>query len=382
MRLFIASAPGVEEHLLAEVEELGLGQGEATAGGVALEGDLEILYRANLELSLATQIRVRVASFPARQFSQLERKTKRAPLADWFIPGAPLRVRVSSKRSRLYHTSAIGERLRKFVGEVLGAECPAPAEAELAPTLHARLVSDECVLSVDTSGSPLYRRGYRRGTGKAPLRADLGRALLRLSGWDRETPLVDPMMGSGTLVIEAATWARHLAPGLPRLNEEGSPFAFCDAPGFDAALFDAVVAAARQRAAEALPFAIFGSDRDAGALRIAEQNAERAGVLSDLTLSEASFDAAPGLATPAPAGTLVANLPYGRRVGKGRDLGGLYKSFGRVACALPAQWRVAIVAADRRLALSTGLALETALLTDHGGQKVRFLVRGAAASAE
>lgn len=378
MRLFVASAPGVEPHLAAEVDELGLGAPEVTPGGVALEGDLATLYRANLELGLATQIRVRIDSFRARQFSQLERKARRAPLADWFAKGAPLRVRVTSKRSRLYHTSAIAQRLRAVAGDVLGVECPVPAEGELAPTLHARLVADECVLSVDTSGAALYRRGYRRGTGKAPLRADLARALLRVSGWDRKTPLVDPMMGSGTLAIEAATWARGLAPGLPRLAEEGSPFAFCDAPSFDAELFDEVVAAAQKRAQASLPFAVFGSDRDAGAVRMATDNAERAGVLSDLTLEAAPLSAAPGLVNAAPGGALVANLPYGRRVGKVGKLGALYETFGAVATALPPGWRVALVATDRRLALSTGLALDTALLTDHGGQKVRFMVKAVA----
>ena len=234
-----------------------------------------------------------------------------------------------------------------------------------------RIESNRCTISLDTSGTPLHRRGWRLRAGKAPLREDLAHALVLASGWDKTCPLLDPMCGSGTILIEAATLARRLAPG--RLRS----FAVEHTLLHDAALLAELRAQADHRALDRLDFQLLGSDRDAEVLPAAQENAERAGVLEDLTLRRSSLstclDELPGPAAPGPQGALVTNPPYGRRLGANSALPALYRTLGNVARQLPPAWCVALAAADRRLALRSGLDLHTAFLADSGGLKIRAL---------
>ena len=371
MRLFASSAPGLEELLEAEVRALGVSAPTVIPGGVEFEGSLELVYRANLELGLAQQLRLRIAEFPARRFPQLVRGVAAVDWRTWMAPGVGLRVRVSAKRSRLFHTAAIEERVRRGIEEALGT---APGEdVEGAWRLHVRMHHDLCTLSLDTSGDPLHRRGYRLQSGKAPLREDLARALIIASGWDRASPLVDPLMGAGTIPIEAAFLARERSPGV------GRRFAFMDAPGFDEELWGRVLGAAKERELASLPFRIVGSDRDAGALEAARANAERASVLADLDLELATLGQAPGLEAPLSAqGALVTHPPYGKRIGKVSTLRDLYRSVGARLEALPPEWSGALVVpAEGPLGRALGVKMSSVLLTDQGGIKIRILRRRA-----
>lgn len=370
MRLFAACAPGLEPLLATEVESLGVAP-FAVPGGVEYEGDLTTVLRSNLELGLALFVLARVAEFRVTHLPDLVRKVAAVDVSRFVARGQALAVRVRAKASRLYHTGAVEERVRAGIAASLGAPPPEPRPDETgAASLHVRLDRDVCTLSVDTSGESLHRRGYRLATAKAPIREDLARALILVSGWDRASTLVDPLMGSGTLPIEAALLARRLPPGGSRR------FAVCDAPCFDAKLFDRLRREAVARALPALAAPVFGSDRDAGAHRSATENAERAGVLADLRLACAALLAAPGLgATAEPHGALVTNPPWGERVGAGSDLRPLYQSIGQVVRRLPPAWRVGLSVGDPRLAQLTGLGLTNTLRTDPGGHKVWFYAR-------
>ncbi len=367
--LFIACAPGLEPMLSAELAAAGLPAGRAVAGGVELSGDRATVYRANLELGLALSVRLRLGQFRAATFATLVNRCAALPWAPWVNPARGLRIKATASKSRLRHTGAIAERVLAGAGAALGRPVTAAAAGEGAATVLVRIVRDRVTVSIDTSGELLHRRGYRLATAKAPLREDLARALIVASGWDPRTPLVDPMCGAGTLVIEAGLLAAGRPPGGARR------FAFEDAPGFDAALWSRLRDAALARApAHRLP-PLSGSDRDAGAVEAARANAARAGVDADFAV--ASLSAAPGLAAPGPAGALVCNPPYGARIGRGRDLRPLYQRLGARVCALPPAWRVGLVTADPALARATGLALSSALMTDHGGRKI-YLLRGSA----
>jgi putative N6-adenine-specific DNA methylase len=281
----------------------------------------------------------------------------------------------------------VAERVRTAIEQRLGGAVRAPdkAAAEAEPDageedstaagalqVQVRLVDDRCTLSIDAGGAPLHRRGYRLATGKAPLREDLARALLLLSGWDRATPLVDPFCGSGTILIEADLLARRIPPGAARA------FAFERAPAFDAASWQAARTAAL--AAAAPPAAappLLGSDRDPGAIEAARSNAARAGA-GHIQLVQAPLGGAPAFAAPpGPAGALVTNPPWGQRTGRDRTLLALYQSLGTRARSLPPAWRVALAVADPQLAAATGLPVESRLMTDAGGVKVYFMVGGA-----
>ncbi len=362
LRLFAACAPGLEPLLADELAALGAAP-DVVRGGVEVDADPTRLHRAHLETGLASHLLVRVQAFRAHSFAELERGATRVDWARFLSPGAPLAFRARAKKSRLYHTGAIAERVRGAVEAQLGA-LPEPDDG--APALLARIERDRCTLSLDTSGEPLHRRGYRLATGKAPLREDLARALVRVSGWDPETPLADPFCGSGTIAIEAAILARGLPPGRLRA------FALERTPLFDATLFGRLRAEAEARALERAPAPIWASDRDPGAVEATRANAERAGVLADLRLDQTPLGKARIAADAPPRGALVTNPPHGERVGDPRTLRALHQTLGRI---VPPEWRVALLVRDRRLALATGLDLHTALLTDSGGSKVRMMVR-------
>ncbi|MDH5493404.1 MAG: hypothetical protein OEY14_15735, partial [Myxococcales bacterium] len=256
LRVFLACAPGVEGLLEAELAPLAPASIESMAGGVELRAEPRTLYRALLELGLPISARLRLASFEARRFATLVREASALPWKRWLPPKASVEIRVRAKRSKLYHTAAIAERLHGVLGEALDATV-AIARAEGGPeesfVLHVRLEDDRCTLSLDLVGEPMQRRGYRLQTGKAPLSEDLARALLLLSGWDQQTPLADPFCGAGTIAIEAAILARGLPPGAHR------PFAIQRMPGFDAALWQQVREAALAAALPSLPFPIYAS---------------------------------------------------------------------------------------------------------------------------
>jgi putative N6-adenine-specific DNA methylase len=373
--LFAACLPGLEPWLEEEVRSLEPEHARAVAGGVELRGGRALLYRCLLELGLASHVLVRVGSFSARSFAELVDRTAALDWERFIDPAVPTHIRARCRESRLYHTGAVAERVRRGIGQAVGQEPPEGTHGKDV-AVHVRIAKDHCTLSLDATGAPLHRRGYRQEPGKAPLREDLARAAVRLSGWNGQSPLLDPLMGAGTIPIEAALFARRLPPGAHR------SFALETTPLFDPAQWRTTRDDALSRAHPDAP-PIAGSDRDAGAVRAALANAQRAGVDETVTFEEAPLSGAPtGAFGGGTAGALVTHPPFGGRLGEGTDLRPLYQSLGRLAGELPQDTRVALVVRDRRLALSTRLQLDTALLTDHGGTKVRIVVGSSTSSRQ
>ena len=389
LRLFVACAPGLEPLLARELVDLGVEEVAATAGGVGCFGDLDAIHRINLGSGLGLRALIRVAEFIVRDFAKLERVAKTLEWERWLLPlpgvaqgRAGVRVRAHAKRSRLYHTKAIVERVERGIAQRLGArvelradEAEGPGGGELGVTgarepvlVQVRIIRDRCTISVDTTGTLLHKRGWRLETAKAPLREDIARALVLLSGWRPGMALLDPVAGAGTLVIEAATLARGLPPGL------GRTFSSVDQGHFDPARFEQQ----RRELADALRRgepgpALIGCDRDAGAVAAAQRNAARAGVEANVQFLERSVGdrELPPLELGTEAGVaLVANPPWGQRVGDPGRLRNLYASLGQLARRLPRPTPIAIATADPALAAATELGLERRLLTDQGGVKV------------
>jgi putative N6-adenine-specific DNA methylase len=377
--LFAITAPGLEAICAAELRTLGIAAAPEP-GGVAWEGGLADLHRANLWLRTASRVVVRVATFRARSFIELERHARRVPWERWLTPGRAVRLRVTSKKSRLYHEGAIAERLLGFMEDHVGGlgvtsaakgaeeEAEEPGDAQL---FVVRVARDEFTVSADSSGALLHLRGYRQAVAKAPLRETLAAAMLLGAGWDGAAPVLDPMCGSGTLPIEAALIARRIAPGLARADREPRAFAFAAWPGHDAEGWARAGAEARDAILPAAPAPIAGSDRDAGAIEAARANAARAGVSDDV-----GFEARPVSALEAPPGPglLVCNPPYGMRVGESDALRNLYAALGRTARARCPGWTLALLGADRKLEAQVGVGFTEAFRTSNGGIPVRLLV--------
>lgn len=359
---FAACRPGLEGLVARQLDRLGIPPLEAVGGGVEFAGEHKELAVANLELGAASHILVRVGRFEARHLSTLVRKAKTLPWERLLASDAELEFRVTTRRSRLFHTGAIAERIREGIELRLGRGISQDAVHGARLCVVARLDRDACELSIDTSGEPLHRRGWRLESAKAPLREDLAHALLTASGWDARSSLIDPMMGSGTLVIEAACMARRLAPG--RLRK----FALESMPFFDTAAIEEARAQASARSLETLPFLIWGRDRNQRAVDAALRNAERAGVRRNLELECLDVRSC----ELPPVAALVCNPPYGQRVGAQSDLSPVYRALGAAVSKLEGRPRVGLVTIDRSLANACALGLRPALLTDHGGMKVEF----------
>ena len=365
--LFAIAAPGLEPIVARELAALGE-EPRIEEGGVAWSGDGRSLMRANLWLRTASRVLVRVTSFRATAFHELER---RARAIDWrrFTGGRGAEFRVTARKSRLYHSDAIAERLatsasaaaRAALGTRATRAARRPASAGPAQLFVVRAVRDVFEISADTSGELLHMRGYRLQTGKAPLRETLAAALLIAADWRGETPLVDPFCGSGTIPIEGALLARRMAPGARR------DFAFMQWPGFEAKTWRALLAQAAAAALPSCPVAIRGADRDAGAIEASRANAARAGVGADIEFTRASVS---GLTRPAEAGLLATNPPYGKRVSEGEEVRNVYARFGDVARRALAGWTVAMYAPDVQLVRQTRLRLEPRIRTVNGGIRV------------
>ena len=368
--LFAVTAPGLEHLAAQELCAAGIVPDERAValspGGAAFAGDARALYRANLALRTASRVLVRLPEFRAAGFAELHKKAARLPWGRFLTPGHPVSIRATCHGSKLYHSEAVAERVLAGVGDNLGAPSPRvkPAgddAADPAPLILARVVNDVCTVSIDASGVLLHRRGYRLAVAKAPLRETLAAAAILASGWDRVSPLLDPFCGSGTIPIEAALLGLGRSPGRNRR------FAFMDWPSFDPALWATVLAEATPAAAQATPI-ILGSDRDAGAIRAAEENAARADVAAHVRLEQRAGSA---IETPPGPGFVVTNPPYGRRLHGQGDLRDLYARFGAVLRERCAGYRVAILCDDVDLLSQTRLNLDTSLSFSHGGLKVR-----------
>lgn len=380
-QLFAVTAPGLEQLTAFELQQLGLLAAPTTedktnnvipgveAGGVTFRGKLDEIYRANLQLRTTSRVLIRIGHFYAASFSELRKKASRLNWPRFVTAGQSVAVRATCHKSKLYHSAAVAERIYGAIEDRLGApvmpQKVADEDADNPPQLIVvRIVNNQCTVSVDTSGELLHRRGYRQAVAKAPLRETFAAALLLAAKWDSRTPLLDPFCGSGAIPIEAALMARGMAPGSQRR------FAFMDWPGFDEKRWQALVA---QSVTQIVPASdlppIVASDRDAGAIRMARENAERAGVADNIEFHCRTVSA---LQAPSQLGWVVTNPPYGVRVSADNDLRNLYAQFGKVLRANCKNWHVAILCADQKLLGQTGLKLDSSFSFTSGGIKVRL----------
>lgn len=379
LAIFAVTAPGLEPVAAAELAEMGIA-GTVEPGGVGWTGDAASLYAANLRLRSASRVLVRAAEFRAKTFFELERHAGRVPWERWVAPGQAVRLRVTCRKSKLYHEGAVAQRvlaaIEKRVGPLAATDVARGDEGEGeeggdAQLFVVRFLRDGCTVSADASGALLHLRGYRQALGRAPLRETLAAALLLSAGWRGQAPLLDPFCGSGTIPIEGVLLARRIAPGLASPGHAPRAFAFAQWPEFDAAAWTRETDRARGEILPAAPVPVLASDRDEGAVEAAAANAERAGVLGDLELSTRALSA---VEPPPGPGWLATNPPYGVRVGDADRLRDLYAALGRTARARCPGWTLAMVSADPRLEQQVRIPLEEALHTRNGGIPVRFAV--------
>ncbi|QYG92134.1 hypothetical protein HC251_06555 [Iamia sp. SCSIO 61187] len=368
----VVCLPGLEALVAAELEALGIRSRPAGTGALAARLTDRQLYDANVRLATATRILVEAGELTARTFASLEERIDAVELAPYLDRSRPVRFRITSHRSKLHHTGAIEERLRRLLA--LG---PPPGAADARGTDPAQLVvvrvdRDRLTVRVDSSGAPLHHRGWRGPAGKAPLRETLAAAALAAVGWTPDQALVDPFAGSGTIPIEAARRAAGIAPGADR------PFALERWPSFAPGTWASVQAAVRDDRAdegEAPVAPIVARDRDAGAVAAMTENAARAGVAPRIDVGEGSVSAL--VAPDGPPGWIISNPPWGGRLAAGRagDVRDVYARLGHVVADRFPGWGLALLVPDVRLAHAAGLRGEPVWRSRAGSTPVHLMAR-------
>ncbi|KMK68634.1 class I SAM-dependent RNA methyltransferase [Puniceibacterium sp. IMCC21224] len=360
--IFLQTAPGLEPALRAEASEVGFDGAEVVPGGVTLRGGWPEVWRANLSLRGADRVLARVGSFRAMHLAQLDKRSRKFPWPEVLRADVPVKVETTCHASRIYHAGAATQRIETALREELGVTVTPQA----ALGLRVRIADDLVTFSLDTSGAPLHKRGHKPAVGKAPMRETYAALFLRQCGYDGREPVLDPMCGSGTFVIEAAEWAAGLMPGRSR------EFAFEQLASFDAEAWTAM----RGVDVSQTPSVTFrGSDRDDGAIRMSGENAERAGV-KDWTVFQQG--AVAELERPeGPPGLVIVNPPYGARIGNKALLYAVYATLGQRLKEGFKGWRVGIVTTETGFARATGLPFKpVGPVVPHGGLKVRLYQTG------
>ena len=367
--LVAAAAFGLEAVVKRELSGLGYAGRVVAPGKIRFQGDPAAVCRANLWLRAADRILLEAACFPADNFDALFETTKAIDWSRWLPPDAAIHVVGRSLKSQLSSVPACQRTVKKAIVESMlhGHQIETLPETGPLFRVEVAILKDEATLTIDTTGPSLHKRGYRLESAPAPLKETLAAAMVLLSFWDPDRPLIDPFCGSGTIPIEAALIGKNIAPGMNRsFAAEAWPL-----------VPQAAWAHARAEAADLIRPAfderLIGTDIDERALRGARRNAERAGVADLIHFQQRPFAA---LSSKREFGCVITNPPYGQRIGAHDELGHLYRSMPEVLRKLPT-WSHFILtaypdfeslierAADRRRKLYNG-RIECTYFQFHG----------------
>lgn len=313
---------GLEKVLAEELLRLGAKDVKTHNRAVAFTGDLGFLYKANLCLRTALRVLVPITDFPVRTEQDLYAGIKQIAWERFMGPEDSFAFHCTLGPARFSHAQylallakdALADRFRERTGA-------RPSVDTEHPVLRIRLFihGDHCTVSLDSSGDSLHKRGYRDQTNLAPINEVLAAGMVLLTGWDRRSNLVDPMCGSGTILIEAALIAANIPPGVYRKG-----FAFQQWPDFDEGLWRKIYDGAMERISGNKPL-ILGGELSKNVFRKAAANVAIADLKDEIQLRNVAFE---DLEAPEGRGILIINPPYGERMDEDSDINGLYKMIG------------------------------------------------------
>ena len=369
MENYFAPCPrGLEAVLAQELAALNATGIKTADGGVHFAGPFLLGYRANLESRIASRVLWQVATAPYKSEDDIFKATLALPWPQWFDVSRTIRVNLAAVRCPLKSLDFVTLRIKDAVCDAFraqGGERPSVNTQSPDVRIHAFLTADQLTLYIDTSGEPLFKRGYRTATGEAPLRENLAAGIVRLSGWNPLEALLDPMCGSGTLLIEAAMIALNIAPGA------GRNFAFEKLKNFDVRRWDGLRLAAKTREAPrvgALP--IYGADLYGDELKSARENIAAAGLADQIQLKQANVLEIPA---PADSGVVVTNPPYGVRLSEEHELAEFYPKLGNALKQRFSGWRAYIFTGDAQLPKLIRLSASKRTVLYNGALECRLL---------
>jgi putative N6-adenine-specific DNA methylase len=344
MEKFFATCPrGLELLLADELRNLKAEKIHAVGGGVHFIGDRLLCYRVNLESRIASRVLWQVAGDQYRNEDDIYRAAFALPWTDWFDPVRTIRVDVSATKSPLTSLNFVTLKIKDALCDKirrLSGRRPSVNTRQPDIPIQGHLTDRDFTLYLDTTGEPLFKRGQRMATGEAPIRENLAAGILRLAGWVPGIPLLDPMCGSGTILMEAALMALDIAPGF------GRHFAFEKFKNFDAHRWRELMQRRVAGQKPKVPQAIYGGDLSGDVLKAARSNLIAAGLEKVVSLKRANVLE---ISAPANEGIIVTNPPYGVRLGEQQALAEFYPKLGDVLKKQFVGWRVYLLSADMRL---------------------------------
>ena len=344
MEKFFASCPRGLEALLAEdLTAVGVKDLKAIPGGVHFAAEWPACYAANLHSRIATRILWRVAHGRYAKEDDIYKLALDCEWPKWFDATQTIRVDVTAVKSPLKSLEFITLRIKDAICDRFRADTgkrPSVDTREPDVRMHGFITVDECTLYIDTSGAPLYQRGLRQKTVEAPLKENVAAGIIRLSGWQPGTPMIDPMCGSGTFLIEAAQIALNIAPGA------GREFGFQRLKNFQLPAWKTMLDAAMDAEKPAKFANIYGSDISTVSVRAALANLDRAGLLPAVKLTTGDLLE---IDAPAENGIMIANPPYGERLSEQDELAAFYPLLGTALKRKFAGWNCYLLTADLRM---------------------------------
>lgn len=347
---FATVARGLEEIAAEEIRKLGGENVNPKFTGVEFQGDQKLLYKVNLWSRTIFRVLAPIAQFPCHNAKQLYGEVQQINWENYLSPQETFAVHCTGKNQQLNHThfsalqvkNAIADQQSSHWGKRSNIDLESP---DLILNLH--IEKTDAILSLDSTGESLHRRGYRPAMGTAPLKETFASALLTMTDWETNLPLIDPMCGSGTFLIEAGLKALNIAPGLFRKN-----FAFEQWGDFNQQLWRDLKQEARQQQSLELPAAIYGRDRDFEVLQQAKTNAKNSHLHQHLNFAQIELSQ---LEAPADKGVIICNPPYGKRLGEVKELGSLYKQLGDVFKQRFKGWIAYVLSGNKELTKQIGL---------------------------
>jgi len=345
METFFATCPrGLEGVLGEELTALGAQDVRPVDGGTGFRGPYALCYRVNLESRIASRVLWRIGHCRYRDENDIYAAARKLTWGQWFGANETIRVETAAIKSPLQSLDFVTLRVKDAVCDVLReAEGKRPDVDTHQPDvrIHLFLTADEAVFYLDTSGDPLFKRGWRIATGEAPLRENLAAGILKLAGWTPEQTLLDPMCGSGTFLIEATLMALNRAPGSNRR------FGFEKLRNFDGKAWATLRTQVAGKENKSIKSTAYGYDRSGDAIVQARQNVAALGLEQYIELKQCSFeDSKP----PTPTGVLITNPPYGVRMEEQDTLADWYPGLGDILKQRYSGWTAFILTADLRIA--------------------------------
>ena len=348
-KYFATVSRGLEEVAARELSNLGAEDVRPDFTGVHFSGDKRLLYKANLWMRTSFRILKPIARVKSFNGDELYRSVQKLDWSKYLTPDMTLAVTCTGKNKLLNHTHFTALQIKNSVTDwqkVRGGKRSSVDTENPDVLINAHIDQKHCIISLDSSGSSLHRRGYRPAIGAAPMKETLAAALLDLAEWTPDMPFLDPMCGSGTLPIEATLKALNIAPGLYR------NFGFQNWLDYDRDLWSSLVKDASERQKRDLDIPIIGSDRDLKVIRQAFVNAENSGLEDYVKFARRNLSE---IQPPADRGVIICNPPYGVRLGDEAELGELYTQLGDIFKQRFKGWTAYIFTGSMKLSKQVGL---------------------------